>query len=108
MLQEFQAGEASRRRHEQKKEKRKKRSSRHGAGQEEESQQPCKVEERLGVVQNSSQPNESHVAFREEQPSTLKSPKAELKEQKVSLMFSHMFIALFTSEDVGKVLRISG
>ncbi len=102
MLQEFQAGEASRRRHEQKKEKRKKRSSRHGAGQEEESQQPCKVEERLGVVQNSSQPNESHVAFREEQPSTLKSPKAEPKEQKVSLMFSHMFIAIFTSEGVGK------
>uniref|UniRef100_A0A8C1V5H8 Histone-lysine N-methyltransferase NSD3 n=1 Tax=Cyprinus carpio TaxID=7962 RepID=A0A8C1V5H8_CYPCA len=77
LLQEFQAGEASRR-HEQKKEKRKKRSSRHGACQEEESQQPCKVEERSGVVQNSSQPNEAHVAFREEQPSlTLKSPKVE-------------------------------
>uniref|UniRef100_A0A673L181 Histone-lysine N-methyltransferase NSD3 n=1 Tax=Sinocyclocheilus rhinocerous TaxID=307959 RepID=A0A673L181_9TELE len=52
LLQEFQAGEASRRRHEQKKEKRKKRSSRH------------------------------------EQPSvTLKSPKAELKEQKVEKHF---------------------
>uniref|UniRef100_A0A8C1LIT0 Histone-lysine N-methyltransferase NSD3 n=1 Tax=Cyprinus carpio TaxID=7962 RepID=A0A8C1LIT0_CYPCA len=76
LLQEFQAGEASRR-HEQKKEKRKKRSSRHGACQEEESQQPCRVEERSGVVQNSSQPNEAHVAFREEQPLTLKSPKVE-------------------------------
>uniref|UniRef100_A0A673L497 Histone-lysine N-methyltransferase NSD3 n=1 Tax=Sinocyclocheilus rhinocerous TaxID=307959 RepID=A0A673L497_9TELE len=75
LLQEFQAGEASRRRHEQKKEKRKKRSSRHGACQEEESQQPCKVEERSGVVRNSSQPNEGHVTFREEQPSvTLKIP----------------------------------
>ncbi|XP_016384010.1 histone-lysine N-methyltransferase NSD3 isoform X1 [Sinocyclocheilus rhinocerous] len=88
LLQEFQAGEASRRRHEQKKEKRKKRSSRHGACQEEESQQPCKVEERSGVVRNSSQPNEGHVTFREEQPSvTLKSPKAELKEQKVEKHF---------------------
>uniref|UniRef100_A0A8C1HTS9 Histone-lysine N-methyltransferase NSD3 n=1 Tax=Cyprinus carpio carpio TaxID=630221 RepID=A0A8C1HTS9_CYPCA len=77
LLQEFQAGEASRR-HEQKKEKRKKRSSRHGACQEEESQQPCRVEERSGVVQNSSQPNEAHVAFREEQPLTLKSPKYEI------------------------------
>uniref|UniRef100_A0A8C1ZB63 Histone-lysine N-methyltransferase NSD3 n=1 Tax=Cyprinus carpio TaxID=7962 RepID=A0A8C1ZB63_CYPCA len=72
LLQEFQAGEPSRRRHEQKKEKRKKRSSRHGAGQEEESQQPCKgMEEHSGVVHNSAQPNEGHVAFREDSDLTV-------------------------------------
>ncbi|XP_056103865.1 histone-lysine N-methyltransferase NSD3 isoform X2 [Rhinichthys klamathensis goyatoka] len=89
LLQEFQSGEASRRRHEQKKEKRKKRSSRHGACHEEESQQPCKgMEERSSVVHNPAQPSEGHVAFREEQPSsTLKSPKAEPKEQKVEKHF---------------------
>lgn len=93
LLQEFQSGEASRRRHEQKKEKRKKRSSRHGACHEEESQQPCKgMEEQSSVVHNPAQPSEGHVAFREELPSsTLKSPKAEPKEQKVSFIFLTCF-----------------
>lgn len=83
LLEEVQAGEASRRRHEQKKEKRKKRSSRQGGFPEQEGQLPCKgVEERTGVVQSSVQPGEGHVT--EEQPSALRNPKAEPKEQRVS------------------------
>ncbi|XP_051540016.1 histone-lysine N-methyltransferase NSD3-like isoform X1 [Myxocyprinus asiaticus] len=81
LLQEVQAGEASRRRHEQKKEKRKSRS-RHSIIKEQESQQPCRgVEERSGIVHSSTQPSECHVVFREEQPTEV-SPKEESKEQR--------------------------